>query len=238
MNSPHVSILRVKKYKSSVEIKLEFFKMGLESIKPVTFSLDTAISEEIFTSEFAIWMNERRFRDPKGLERELWKLAETLCGYFSKDHDAPDRKDSAGREHSAPDLLRRKGISSHWFLNVFSQKPEVRRLIDYECPMWFVRNYCIPLMLKRRSNAKGSYMTLLEREAGASNTQPKCEHDFEGPFYDTATVFISYTGSYTIDLFIDLVYKLAHSHDAPDHGHYLWVDMFCVDQFAWNQSEG
>ena len=135
--------------------------MGLESIKPVKFSLDTAISEEIRTSQFAIWMSERRFCDSEDLEGELWKLAETLCGY-SNDHDAPERKDSAGREHSAPDLLRKKGISSHWFLNVFSKKPEVRRLIDYECPLWFVRNYCIPLMLKRRRIAKGSYVTLLE----------------------------------------------------------------------------
>ena len=43
---------------------------------------------------------------------------------------------------------------------------------------------------------------------------------------DVATLFISYTGAYTLDYLIIMLRQV-------DPNEYIWLDIFCVDQFAW-----
>ena len=45
------------------------------------------------------------------------------------------------------------------------------------------------------------------------------------PIVDKATLFLSYTGRYELSNFLELMEDM--------RGEYIWMDLFCVDQFAW-----
>lgn len=107
-----------------------------------------------------------------------------------------------------------KGVSVEWFLEVFMESREAKIFVEHECPMWFVRNHCIPQMM-------------LKLTSGTSCCLVECveAHESNSTLVKSATVFISYTGSYKLHHFAELCKEL--------EGHYMWSDVFCVDQIAW-----
>ena len=47
------------------------------------------------------------------------------------------------------------------------------------------------------------------------------------PIISKPTTFISCTGMYTLEYLVELMAKRI------DEEEYIWMDIFCVDQFAW-----
>lgn len=108
-------------------------------------------------------------------------------------------------------LMSWKGISVDWFFSEFCETRYAKTLKEFGCEMWFVRKVCIVEMLRREKTTSGP---LIQQVADRHR-----QH--------TATIFISYTGSYTFAHFMEMLSTL------EGKGEYMWLDIFCVDQFAW-----
>lgn len=115
-----------------------------------------------------------------------------------------------------------KGVSRKWFINTFLERPEVQKLLHFECPMWFVRNYCIQQLLPSQPDGSSLCMAdVLEKW----QDEHLDEHIIAEP-----TLFISYTGAYKLSMFIDLIrqYEPIGTEEV-----FFWCDLFCVDQIGW-----
>lgn len=112
------------------------------------------------------------------------------------------------------DIVSWKGISVDWILECFCQKPFVKQWKDFGCELWFVRKVCIIEMMRRQyklHHCYGSFVDSLEKISPGLVRKP--------------TVFLSYTGRYNWGDFANVLESL--------RGEYVWIDIFCVDQFAW-----
>lgn len=132
---------------------------------------------------------------------------------------------------TTPNLVNWNGVSVEWFLSTFMKAPEMQTFQKYGCRMWFIRNYGIVEILKWRGVTDGCVVDHLDK---FENT-PSVEQNQVGERLRqtplpaaVATAFISFTGSYTLDLFTELV---GHS---KLKGKYFWTDTICVNQFEWN----
>lgn len=151
------------------------------------------------------------------------KLARELLGYdnvvAAADNDTPSPLDTRN-------LVSWNGIHVDWFQRCFMQLPEVQRLVEFGCRMWFIRNICIAMMLRAKDIHSGSIVQHL-----AKFIPPNREDDTEKPECNKATAFVSYTGAYTLKHFAELVGQPSLT------GCYAWIDAFCVDQFAWTERD-
>jgi len=181
--------------------------------------------ESSLPSEFDQWV--ARFAPNKKPPREkLVELAGFLCDKsvgktvaispaFVGDDDDAGEEDTYS-PHS--NIVSWTGLSQHWFLHHFMETAEVQEFLKFGCRMWFVREYGIPELLRRRSVTQGPLIDHLSKFSSAEDRKP-------------ATAFVSFTGSYTLALFAELISQ----PELKDH--YLWIDSFCVDQFAWNEQK-
>lgn len=94
------------------------------------------------------------------------------------------------------DLVTWLGINIDWFLSVFSNLPEVQVCLEYGCEMWFIRDVGITEILRRRGATSGSLVSQLSRFS-----QEAAHRDITG----ASSAFVSYTGSYTLRRFCDLL---------------------------------
>lgn len=186
---------------------------------------------------FSTWLAGHNTDSPAWAE-EQWKLARSLCA--SPIPSSPTAKHS--NIYRAPEkIVHWDGVSINWFLDIFMNMPEAIQCAQFGCPLWFVRNNCIPLMLQNRGQKSGSFMDFLianstEYLQNQQENSTSAQYNTQGPASTgTSTVFISYTGSYSLRHFSNLVSRIGNSESTPSGGHYLWIDLFCVDQFAWNE---
>ena len=129
-------------------------------------------------------------------------------------------------------LVSWMGIRADWFLNVFCVSPYLRCLREFGCQAWFIRKVCVIEMIQQ-TMAIHHHNSTMKPLSGTF-----VDHFLEGVIhgwqldrgsYDiikSPTTFISYTGAYTMDHFVDVLRQL-------DPNEYIWLDMFCVNQFAW-----
>lgn len=120
-----------------------------------------------------------------------------------------------------------KGISVNWFLDVFCQTPFIRLLMETGCELWFLRNVGVNEMLRRLNILSGPFADHVETYHASLPSTTYREQQQQQPLTnDTATVFVSYTGRYLLRNYVELMKEFLR-------GEYMWMDIFCVDQFAW-----
>ena len=118
-------------------------------------------------------------------------------------------------------LVSWKGINVGWFVNHFCQSPYMKKLKEFGCELWFVRKVCVIEMMRRSTGQLAAGPFILHVAEVFKNMRRRHQH-----LAKEATTFFSYTGAYTLDFFIQGLQQL----DPKD---YMWIDIFCVDQFAW-----
>jgi tetratricopeptide (TPR) repeat protein len=148
---------------------------------------------------------------------------------------------------AAQTLCSSKGISADWLLDVFFRLPFCQTLIQYGCELWFVRKVCINELLRRHNIHAGplvDHVHVIQQQwavASVADSQQQCcqqhskKRKNESPpqyvnhhqpiVQDRATVFVSYTGRFLLQQFVELL--------QPLRGQYVWWDVLCIDQFAW-----
>lgn len=172
-------------------------------------------------SRFDAWMKkhwpEKHTKPPTD---KLLELAEKICANDDTfgDHESEEKHEYYDDPKSPLDSW--EGISVDWFQNVFMELPEVKNMMEFGCRMWFLRYAGIKVIMKRRNIPSGPLVEHLEvlGTSNISGTPIKSKK---------ATTFVSFTGSYTIKHFSELLQKLS--------GHFVWIDTFCVNQFAWTE---
>lgn len=136
------------------------------------------------------------------------------------------------------------GIHSQWFTEIFVHLPEVQDMMDYGCPMWFFREYALTeLLIKYRQDGSGKNDRDTQDDPSSKTVSfivgaaidsldvfPVLASD-DVPVTAPASVFVSYSGTYTVKRFVELV------HHTDLQGKYLWMDVFCVDQVLWTTIE-
>jgi hypothetical protein len=120
-------------------------------------------------------------------------------------------------------LASDKGIWVDWFLDVFCQTPYVKTLMKNGCELWFLRNVGINEMLRRLGIKSGPFADHVITFAAANG--PGYVYAKQALTQPQATVFVCYTGRYLLRTFVEVLDEL--------RGEYMWMDVFCVDQFAW-----
>ena len=211
-----------------------------------------------FSKWFSKWLDEQRRKRSEPVEsdfdkfvsrwpnkrpprQELIKLAEQLC---DEAHHLPRGQEGASKSINAPDSKGKQvggdgptvcrvswdGVSPDWFIDVFMKTPEVQQFLRFGCRMWFIRGFGIKEMLQRRGVFSGPFVDHIDmffpmdQEPGRETKPDEIQESGS-----QATAFISFTGFYTLEHFAELV-----GHDDL-RGRYLWIDTFCVDQFAWTE---
>ena len=114
------------------------------------------------------------------------------------------------------DLAIWKGIQVNWLRSVFFKEPLVEKWKEMGCQMWFIRKVGIIEMMRRCDIKSGTYIEHIPTMFAAD----------PAIIVQPATTFLSYTGGYTMTAFASLLELL-------DGNEYVWIDLFCVDQFAW-----
>lgn len=112
------------------------------------------------------------------------------------------------------------GISVDWFVDSFCGGKFMQRLASFGCELWFVRKVAIIEMLRRWSVSSGAFIVHL----GKFN-EPKVGGRRQKQIVKEATTFLSYTGRHKLSSFLETLSQL--------RGEWIWMDIFCVDQFAW-----
>jgi tetratricopeptide (TPR) repeat protein len=184
---------------------------------------------------FQHWLQRHYQQEPTLLARITY--AQELClqayndvsHYYSRD----DPEDILLTLQETPlrdgqQLASEKGISVDWFLDVFCQTPFIQTMIINGCELWFLRNVGVNEMLRRLGIKSGPFADHVHTFTAAHGL---------GDVYTKqamtklqATVFVSYTGRYLLRNFVEVLDEL--------RGEYIWIDVFCVDQFAWTGHKG
>lgn len=181
--------------------------------------------------DFSTWQATHNTSSPSWVDEQR-KLARRLC--------ANSIPSFATARHSkifqaGQKIVNWDGVSIRWFLDIFMSMPEAIQCANFGCPLWFVRNNCIPLMLQNRGQETGSFIDFLKAsttEIIESKQKPQTNHILTTDSHEglapvgASTVFISYTGSYTLEHFCELVSRIGDSESTPSGGHYLWIDLF------------
>jgi len=124
-------------------------------------------------------------------------------------------------------LVSWTGIQVDWFLNVFCQSPFMKVLIEYGCKVWFIRKICVIEMVRRTADRNsqgqpnGTFVENIQSVVKGWNMVDGDQGKTSKP-----TTFISYTGAYTMEHVVRTLAML-------DPEEYVWMDIFCVNQFAW-----
>lgn len=192
-------------------------------------------------SPFQKWMEEHGQppEEPGGLfattTLQQFQLATELCNQaegtsFKTTQEVIDNLKQTGfSDYENMNLVRWEGLSVTWFLDVFCQTKSFQRMVNFGCEIWFVRRVGILEILRRLQKPKGSGRV----SSGTLVDHVTCfscdEEDIATPRDDTVkqrpTVFVSYTGRCRLDFLLESLGKLREE--------YIWMDVFCVDQFAW-----
>lgn len=180
------------------------------------------LEEDCNKTDFDTFVNQWNDKQPP--DEELVKLAQKLCNENDLRVVANRKID---RDECTTCRVSWEGFCPEWFTEVFIKTPEMERFTKFGCRMWFLRGYGIKEMLRRRNVLSGCVIDHMEKFVPLVSDRPSKKQRLV--FKSQATTFISFTGSYTIDHIAELV----RHNDL--RGHYLWVDTFCVDQFAWTE---
>ena len=78
------------------------------------------------------------------LAKKLYDEAYGSHPGFVPDDTSPEDviKELQTAEYDPEKIVRWKGISVDWLLDVFYQTPFIQRLIEFDCDCWFVRDVC------------------------------------------------------------------------------------------------
>ena len=109
-----------------------------------------AMAQELAKSDFDKWLDQY----PNGPSKnDLVQLARKLCG--KENRGGGGRDDDSDVEVKTGDaavdkdrLVSWEGVSVEWFLECFMQTSEAKRLLEFGCRMWFVRNFCVTEILR------------------------------------------------------------------------------------------
>lgn len=186
-------------------------------------SLPQPMKKRRMAPNFVAWLEENGTRQDSGeyrttlevefrLARRLYDEAEGILVMEEqeKEEAAQGTRQSLQRLSFERFLSTLKGISVDWVLDVFAKTKFVRRLMEFDCPLWFVRKFCIIEFLRRRDlSFFGPFIDIVEEEF----------------VEDRPTVYLSYSGRDKLCNFIEVLSQL--------RGKYIWIDIFCADQFAW-----
>ena len=89
-----------------------------------------------------------------------------------------------------------------------------------------MRKVCIIELLRRVGVSSGPFVESAKQFDEAMMQNGSIQATEAGrPIVDKATLFLSYTGRYELFNFLELLEQM--------RGEYIWMDLFCVDQFAW-----
>lgn len=190
---------------------------------------------------FDAWMNQCCWADVGPSKEDLQSLAKQICddSWRSRDQNlkplaplaAPSKR--CNDNGSIDDIVNWQGVSVDWLLNIFLRTPEMTRLKEFQCPMWFVRNFCVTEILRRRGVQSGCVANHMGKFSNAGDGREQLSNagnettSQNGYYSGDANIFISYTGSRSL---FDFVSHLKHQ---DMKGKYVWTDVLCVDQFAW-----
>lgn len=189
----------------------------------------TGVAKSCSTTPFHSWMEKWNRKPPVNEQIKLAKLfcdEANECKTDTSQSTAPINSEG-DKQSFAP--VSWQGISVEWFQDKFMKSIEMQKILAYGCEMWFVRNRCIPEILKRRGCVKGCVLDHIEKfEISSSSSQsistPKIE-------VGAASCFISYTGEQTVEVFNELLSKECLRRK------YLWIDLICVCQFSWTAQQ-
>ena len=162
---------------------------------------------------------------------------------FVPDDASPEDviRDIQTAEYDADKIVSWKGIGADWLLDVFCQTPYIQRLIEFDCDCWFVRDVCFIEFLRRngKQGALVDHVTMFDDDLCVESL-PKRQHTTspanlsirfsKSAVAEKADVFVSYTGRYKFRFFVESLGGL--------RGKPVWMDLFCVDQFAWSGGKG
>lgn len=178
------------------------------------------------TSEFESWILAHSVRCDNGSFKTTLRQQVTLAKFLYDQVMGPQEVDVSpdeiislyrNGEVDLEKIVQWKGVSVDWLLNVFCKSQYIERLADFGCELWFVRKVGIPELLRRHGLSSGAMID----HTSVFNSQLQ----LSGAAVKDATTFLSYTGRYKLEYFIGMLSKFK--------GEFLWIDIFCVDQFAW-----
>lgn len=176
-------------------------------------------------SDFQDWMYSASGSTGKTTLLQEIELAKRLYDEAEGPEDSPvTPEDILAQLHSSPldqELMEQKGVHTNCFYQTFCQTKYAKRLCDFGCELWFVRKVCMVEFLRRRGVSSGPMIRHMTDMFGS------VVFDDSGvvPTVGNPTIFLSYTGSYTFTYFLDCLMLLPFE--------YVWIDILCVDQFAW-----
>ena len=181
-------------------------KVGTES------TLDQRVSFAVELYEESCW-KERTYAT--GNSRTTSEIIQML-----------QQKDLSTAEASSS-LISKAGISVDWILDVFCQIPFIATLLKADCELFFVREVCVIQLLQARLDIwSGPLIKHVEVLHESLDHAAKASFRGRGSItQELPTLFLSYTGRYSFSKFIQVLEQV--------RGEYIWMDVFCVDQFAW-----
>ena len=123
-------------------------------------------------------------------------------------------------------LMSAAGISVDWILDVVCRIPFISTLLKADCNLFFVREVCVIQLLQARLDIwSGPLVNHVKVLHESLDDATKASFRGGAIIQELPTLFLSYTGRYSFSQFIQVLEKV--------RGEYIWMDVFCVDQFAW-----
>jgi hypothetical protein len=179
---------------------------------------------------FQQWLQQHHPHQPTLLERITYAQELYLQAYDDdpRCYSRNDPQDILLKLQETPlregqRLASDKGIWVDWFLDVFCQTPYIQTLMENGCELWFLRNVGVNKMLRRLGIKSGPFADHMHTFTAAHG--PGYVYAKQALTKLQAAVFVSYTGRYLLRNFVEVLEEL--------RGEYMWMDVFCVDQFAW-----
>lgn len=179
-------------------------------------------------SAFDRWVHSFGGAGPPPAEQD--RLALKLCNVISMRRQRIEPNVS-GSVPTARDAVTWKGVSVFWFRHVFMATEEAGKLVAHGARMWFVRDRCIPLMIRNRGVRFGTVLDYHDKFNSRRNEfLLGGSEDRVVRLVNDATCFVSYTGDITLADFNALLG--AHPAFA---GKYLWIDFLCICMPTWTE---
>ena len=123
-------------------------------------------------------------------------------------------------------LMSKAGVSVDWILDVFCRIPFIATLLKADCNMFLLREVCVIQLLQARLDIwSGPLVNHVEVLHESLDDVTKASFRGGAITKELPTLFLSYTGRYSFSKFIQILEQV--------RGEYIWLDVFCVDQFAW-----
>lgn len=203
-----------------------------ESMSQYVEYMMSKLSEEEKQSDFELWLADKG-RDTELLQEQIVlakELYEEAKGWPDAEISEKDMIKLAKKmiktiqkaEIRVGHLIRYEGISVDWLLSVLFEIPYMRQLKEFGCQLWFIRRVAIIELLRRQNILSGAF---IDHVGEVYTTSEEVLLSLDLPIVANATVFLSYTGRISLNHLIEVLGQL--------RGEYIWMDVFCVDQFAW-----